>query len=96
VEDPISRARRSLKSHDPLLSAAIESAAVDTAWSYYEEEMGFNVETVEDEHRGWDLNVTGRNGTSFCVEVKGTQSEAFVVDLTPREYEQMKRRRADR
>ena len=64
---------------------AIESAAVDAAKAHYRA-LGYEVESVECENLGWDLNVR-KDGEIFrCVEVKGTKAPSIKVELTSNEY----------
>jgi hypothetical protein len=73
-------------SQDANERAKIEKAAVATVQGHFEAQ-GWDVERVEEENLGWDLNVTyGRR--LLVVEVKGRSGEGSV-ELTANEYRAM-------
>jgi hypothetical protein len=74
------------RQNDPELRARVEAAAVAMVQAHYEAK-GCDVESVEEENLGWDLNVTC-GARIFCVEVKG-RSGTGAVELTPNEYRAM-------
>lgn len=69
----------------------IEVAAVEFATRYYRSVAGGEreVESVESDAMGWDLNVRGA-GEWLRVEVKGLSGDDAVVELTPNEYTAMR------
>lgn len=62
----------------------VEQAAIDYVIAVYEAE-GYEVSSVEAEHRGWDLTVEGSD-EEFHVEVKGVASSLVRFFLTANEY----------
>jgi len=58
------------------------------AVSYYETRK-FIVKSVEKENKGWDIEATKGN-IKLHVEVKGSQGNLGVVELTPNEYKYFK------
>jgi hypothetical protein len=64
----------------------VEEAAVKVVTDHYEDD-GWTVKRVDNENRGWDLNVFS-GGRLLLVEVKGREG-AGAVELTPNEYEKM-------
>ncbi|WP_162530936.1 DUF3883 domain-containing protein [Rhodovastum atsumiense] len=75
------------RSQDPETRARVERAAVDLVTTQYEHD-DWDVESVESDNKGWDLEVT-RAGMLLRVEVKGLSGEG-AVELTPNEYEAMR------
>ncbi len=71
---------------DPGERAKIEKAASATVQAHFEAQ-GWDVERVEEENLGWDLNVTC-GGRLLIVEVKGRSGEGSV-ELTANEYRAM-------
>ena len=72
---------------------AIEVAAVDKVTSHYRK-LGYTVETVEQENKGWDL-VANKENKTLLLEVKGHRHNRIQFELTPNEYEKMQQRAAD-
>lgn len=72
---------------------AIEAAAVDKVTSHYQK-LGYTVETVEQENKGWDL-VANKENETLLLEVKGHRRDRIQFELTPNEYEKMQQRAAD-
>ncbi|TXT26859.1 MAG: hypothetical protein FD134_386 [Gallionellaceae bacterium] len=69
-------------------NAAVESAAVDVVWNYYEA-AGYRLKSVESENAGWDLEA--RKGfQTLRIEVKGTSGLSIYFELTPNEYSKLK------
>lgn len=80
------RGRRS----DPAHNALVETKAAATVTAYYESH-NYEVDSVEEDNCGWDLNV--RSGAKLLrVEVKGCSGQG-AVELTPNEYAKMHDRR---
>lgn len=69
------------------LILAIEKAAVDLTWDYYES-LGHEVVSVEKDNVGWDLEAS-KDGKTFLIEVKGHKGNVIQFELTPNEYSQM-------
>jgi len=65
-------------------NAAVETAAEETAWSYYKQK-GYKVDDVADERLGWDF-VARKGAVTLHVEVKGVSAAAIYFELTPNEY----------
>lgn len=84
-----SRAVRIPKQHDPMLRAKIERLAIEAAIKWYEAK-GYDVNSVEKDNLGWDLEATSP-GHTLKVEVKGLSGPRVVVGLTPNEYRSMRR-----
>ena len=77
-------------SPDPEQVKQVEVAAVNEVKKYYEKGEKYRVESVEDQRRGWDLEVfrRGEGGEKIWnVEVKGTSDNKISVILTPNEYD---------
>ncbi|MDD2899814.1 MAG: DUF3883 domain-containing protein [Desulfuromonadaceae bacterium] len=62
----------------------IEKAAIRACCKHYEA-LGYNVESVEKDNLGWDLEATSGR-TKLLIEVKGLSGSSFSVELTPNEY----------
>ena len=69
---------------DPEHNAKIEKAAVHKCWKHYEA-LGYEVNSVEKDNVGWDLEATSGRIT-LKIEVKGLSSDSATVELTPNEY----------
>ncbi|MEJ5038206.1 DUF3883 domain-containing protein [Acinetobacter johnsonii] len=69
------------------LILAIEIAAIQLTWEYYES-LGYNVITVEKDNAGWDLEAT-RGSENLLLEVKGHKGNVIQFELTPNEYFQL-------
>lgn len=67
----------------------VERKAVEITIKHFERK-GYKVEVVELEKKGWDLEAE-RSGQVLKLEVKGLSGEDVAIELTPNEYEQMKR-----
>lgn len=80
------------KQPDPELRRKIEKAAIDHAKAYYASPDGgsFEINSVELEAKGWDLEAISRSGELLRIEVKGLSGSQIVVELTPNEYAGMK------
>ena len=68
----------------------VEIAAVDAVTKYYKGSGKYRIVSVEDQRKGWDLEVfrRGEGGEKIWnVEVKGTSGNKISVGLTPNEYE---------
>lgn len=62
----------------------VEAIAVDLTAKYFRD-YGYNVNSVEKDNRGWDLEATAENIT-LRVEVKGLSGKVVNIELTPNEY----------
>ena len=93
VPDEIDKPARRVKGGrgrkpDHAHNAAVESAAVDVVWKYYEA-AGYSLKSVESENVGWDIEA--RKGTqTLHIEVKGTSGLSIYFELTPNEYLKLK------
>lgn len=67
---------------------AVEKAAVSAVTSYYTGQ-GYNVISVEDENKGWDLEAT-KGKAFFRIEVKGLVGSQISVHISKNEYAKMK------
>ena len=76
--------------------ARVEKSAIDEAEAYY---MGkihdCEVESVEKENKGWDLEVLVNGDVMLRVEVKGLSGSDPNVLLTPNEYTAFKKKLND-
>lgn len=88
-ERPPSAGARRSRHTDAAFNAAVEKAAVNRAWAHWERK-GFVVRSVERENLGWDL-VVRRGKTEYRVEVKGTSDDTMNFQLTPNEYNMLRR-----
>ena len=67
---------------------AVEKAAVSAATTFYMKQS-YNVISVEDENKGWDLEAT--KGKAFLrIEVKGLTGSQISVHISKNEYSKMK------
>ena len=55
----------------------------------YYSERGWVTQDVSDRNRGWDIEAM-KDDSVLKIEVKGLSSDTILIDMTPREYEQMK------
>ena len=67
----------------------VEQNAVNAVRDYYRE-LGYEVESVEQDNCGWDLTATHPNGAKRLIEVKGLSGQIISVQLTPNEYETLR------
>lgn len=65
--------------------AMIEKAAIRTCCEHFEA-LGYEVESVEKENVGWDLEASSGK-SKLRIEVKGLSSAVFSAELTPNEYQ---------
>jgi hypothetical protein len=72
---------------NPLLRQQVERIAVETTIAYFTN-LGYLVESVEQDNVGWDLNATLEK-RHLRLEVKGLSGSQIVVNLTPNEYTAM-------
>ena len=66
----------------------VEVAAYEAVKKYYEEK-DYDVNDVQKDKCGYDLEAT-KNGSTLKVEVKGRSEEEAVAELTPNEYKHFK------
>jgi len=80
------------RSNDHEKLRRVEDTAIRIASAYYRSEAGGSreVESVELQNKGWDLEAKGPIDTLF-VEVKGLSGESLVAELTPNEYKKMQK-----
>lgn len=64
--------------------ARIEKAAIKYCAKHFES-IGYNIESVEKDNVGWDLEAIS-GSTKLNIEVKGLSGKEFSVELTPNEY----------
>lgn len=90
-EKPAKKGGGAGRQSDPEARKRIESAAVRFVTSYYESIEGGerDVDSVEVQCLGWDLDVRG-SGEWLRVEVKGLSGSDPIVELTPNEYQAMR------
>lgn len=81
--------RGSLRQPDPYLRQKVERAAVAETLTYYTQ-LGYRVDSVERDNKGWDLDAVHANpNLSLKLEVKGLSGHETCVELTPNEYARM-------
>lgn len=74
--------------NDPQKRIEVERRAVDIVVEHYEK-LGYEVNSVERDNVGWDLNAT--NGDIHLkLEVKGLSGGEIATELTPNEYFHLK------
>lgn len=66
----------------------VEKAAMKAVTEYYSE-RGWVTQDVSDRNRGWDIEAM-KDDSVLKIEVKGLSGGTILIDMTPREYEQMK------
>jgi hypothetical protein len=76
---------------DPLLRQRVEEAAVCATEEYFSG-LRYQVDSVEADNIGWDLNAV-LGPRHLRLEVKGLSGPQLVIDLTPNEYGAMQRYR---
>ncbi|MBI4320072.1 MAG: DUF3883 domain-containing protein [Chloroflexi bacterium] len=72
----------------------VEDAAMRTAEAWWTS-RGFQCHDVSDKNRGWDLEACRDGPTPLHIEVKGLSGSNIAVELTPHEYEPVKRQDTD-
>lgn len=77
---------------DPALRIAVERAAVKAVREKYLAN-GFQVNSVESDNIGYDLEASRPDGLTVCIEVKGLSGRSINAELTPNEYKTLKKRR---
>ena len=82
-------AKRSRQRVDTSLIKEVETAAVRRTLDHYEA-RGFNCVSVERDNVGWDLECSLKD-EKLLVEVKGCSGTEADVELTPNEYNALKR-----
>jgi len=88
VDPPAIGGRGGRRNPDHAHNAAVEAAAIDTVWRYYEA-AGYRLESVETENVGWDLVAT-KGRQTLHIEVKGVSASAIYFELTPNEFAKLK------
>ena len=77
---------------DPMQRQKVEEAAIGKTTEHYKK-IGYQVTSVEKDNLGWDLNaILGKR--ELKLEVKGLSGSQVAVELTPNEYEKMKKHKA--
>lgn len=74
---------------DPYKRQKIEKIAIKMTTTHYGD-LGYVVDSVEKDNAGWDLEAT-MNDKTLKLEVKGLSREEILIELTPNEYEKMKK-----
>jgi hypothetical protein len=85
--------RKSFKPIDQIKKLKIEESAIKVVCNYFEK-IDYQVKSVEKDNVGWDLEATC-DETKLKLEVKGLSGNTTSVELTPNEYEQMKKDPSD-
>ena len=80
-------AKTSAWQRDAELRLAIESSAIKRAGKYFED-LGYRVNSVERDKKGWDLEARLKN-EFLRIEVKGRGSAIPSAELTPQEYQKL-------
>lgn len=73
---------------DPFRRQKVEKAAIACTTACFER-LGYDVDSVEKDRVGWDLEATSGE-VKLLFEVKGLSEEEAVADLTPNEYQKSK------
>jgi len=81
------RKRSPGRQHDVLKRQKVEKAAIEVVSSHYAQ-LGYEVESVERDNVGWDLEAT-LDSRKLKLEVKGLSGSELAVELTPNEYAKM-------
>ncbi len=71
--------------------AKVERMAEEAVAMWYEE-RGFSISRVQRENLGWDLEAIKHGERVLQLEVKGLSGSSIIVEMTPNEYGQMKKR----
>lgn len=71
---------------------AVEQKAIQIVCEYFEE-IGYQVDSVEREKCGWDLEATAETGQKKLLEVKGISGELVSFELTPHELQKLEQNR---
>jgi len=74
---------------DPNKRQKIEENAIKITTRHYEN-LGYIVDSVEKDNIGWDLEAS-LNDKLLKLEVKGLSQDAVTIELTPNEYNQVKK-----
>lgn len=81
------------RQQDPLKRQRIEQDAVRVTTKHFEN-FGYDVDSVESDNVGWDLNAVHRSASVLLkLEVKGLSGSTVVVEMTPQEYRMMQKHR---
>lgn len=78
---------------DSVLRKIVEVRAVEIVIKYFLD-MGYHIENVERENRGWDLEAS-LNDVKLLLEIKGLSSQSIYAGITPNEYRAMKNNRTN-
>lgn len=81
------KSKNRTKQTDPYIRQKIETAAIEATIRYYEK-LGYDVNSVEKDNVGWDIEATLENN-KLLIEVKGLSGSQLIVELTPNEYKKM-------
>jgi hypothetical protein len=74
---------------DPYKRQRVEKSAIKLTTEYYES-LGYAVDSVEKDNIGWDLEAI-LHGRLLRLEVKGLSQKELLIELTPNEYEKMRK-----
>lgn len=74
---------------DPYKRQQIEKIAIELTTKHYKD-LGYVVDSVEKDNMGWDLEASLDNKL-LRLEVKGLSQEEILIELTPNEYDKMKK-----
>ena len=72
------------RAQDQERKARVEAAAIRTCCMHYEK-LGYQVDSVEKDNLGWDLEAYAAH-SKLRIEVKGLSGSVTAVELTPNEY----------
>lgn len=89
-KEPYSKRGRSWQP-DPYKRKRVEQKAVELIVAYYEE-LGYTVDSVERDSMGWDLEAK-QNDRLLRLETKGLSQRQLLIELTPNEYDKMRKYR---
>ncbi|RIK77044.1 hypothetical protein DCC62_10250 [candidate division KSB1 bacterium] len=74
---------------DPNKRQKVEQIAIDLTTKHYEA-LGYSIVSVAKDNVGWDLDAT-LSGKLLRIEVKGLSQKKLLIELTPNEYDKMKK-----
>ena len=77
--------KRGNKKPDILRRQAVEIAAIDFVWNYFETALGYSMDDRQEDDLGYDLAATLGEET-LCIEVKGRSGSEITADFSANEY----------
>src|SRR5690606_38871409 len=74
---------------DPLKRLEVEKRAISCVTKYFKN-FGYEVQSVEKDNCGWDL-IASSPKTELKLEVKGLSGVSVAAELTPNEFDKLKK-----